>query len=214
MKTNFMIVALLGSIVFSSGCKQTTSISNDSIEDVFPLKVGDSWTYHLQNWTDSVTKVVDTTINILIQSQLNVQGHTTYFYTLGDTNHKNSMYYSGTDLFMGSDSNSSSLSLRYPMSPDEAIVTFDTTNSDGIRQTSKLIFRQSNEPISVPAGQFSCYHYEELRMITFQNKTDTVFLSKLYYAKNVGLVLEEDFLNYTGNRYMSLLEQLLTYVVE
>ncbi len=211
MKYIYSVLLVLCIVAFSEGCKDNVSASDDSIQDIFPLKVGDRWTYHIEEWLNTNFKVTDTIGDIVVQEQAVFKGHQGYLYSLGDTNNENIVYYSGSDLFIVNESNSSTIVLRYPMTTNQKLVLTDTTYPDGSRLTKELVYRQDNEPITVPAGQISCVHYDRLVINYMQNIADTSLVRKLYFTKGIDFVLEEEFEKHQGKPFMIFRESLLSY---
>lgn len=209
-----LVLVFIFTVLFFNGCKNSTSPSNTSIQDVFPLKIGDKWVYHIQNFLSNGATFVDTTTEIFILRQADYQGNSAFVYSLDDTNsidNKNIVYYDATsNVIMLKDGYATTM-LHYPMKENESLTLHDTTYSNGTIKREILVLRESNEPVSTPAGNFICLHYDDLSIRETSNISDTGYKAMLYFSIGTGLVQERDYTEKKkGEYYMNLFQQLVS----
>jgi hypothetical protein len=209
-----LALVFIFTVSFFNGCKTSTAPPSTTIQDVFPLKVGDRWTYHTQNFRLDGTTSVDTTVAIMIVRQATYQGNSAFVYSIGDTNdndNRNIVYYdANSNVTMLKDGFPTTM-LHYPMNDDESLTLHDTTYPDNTISREILVLRQSNETVSVPAGNFVCLHYDDLRIRGTANALDTTYKAILYFSVGTGLVQERDYAEKNkGEYYMNLFQQLVS----
>jgi len=129
MRTTFSLALIfMFAVSIFNGCKTSTAPPSTTIQDVLPLKVGDKWTYHLQNFLPDGTISVDTTTDIFILKQTNYQGNSAFVYSLDDTNNfdnRNIVYYDATsNVIMLKDGYPTTM-LHYPMKENEPLMLHD-----------------------------------------------------------------------------------------
>ena len=180
-----------------SGCKNSSSPSSGSINDIFPLAAGNTWVLQEQEWDGNGTLRLDTTTSILLKSKTVFQGQDGYILSIGgDTTGKTVVYAQGnSDLYtadIGSTTPYIQHILHYPMNDGDSYVLRDTTYSDLTISRDVLVLRSSNEPVTVPAGTFSTVHFDEIFIGGTASKPDTGSINMIYFAKGVGYIQEKD----------------------
>lgn len=197
MKTLIAFLIVVLSVSFFYGCSDDAITPNTyTIQDVFPLKVGNAWTYAVH---DSVELGVpnDYTLKITIDSAITHQGIPGFAGSIGRVGSFGSngiFYYSGPNLYSYNPMyNSGQLVVRYPMSINESVVTFDTLYDDGHRQKEYMRYSYDNTSITVTAGTFGCIVYDTFGLYGTEGTVlDTTSKGKQYYSFDVGLVKDID----------------------
>jgi hypothetical protein len=197
--------------LFLGGCKSSTSPgpSAVTINQLFPLAVGDSWIMQAQSF-DSTGKVLsDMTLPYLtIVGTQQFRGQQAYQALLSISTDTLLFFISGTDLFQVSKYNSANPIVgqyfRYPMNVGESLSLGDSTN---------LILRSTNEAVTVLAKPYSAYHYDET-VVSGKAPYDTLELSQRYFVPNVGMVLDKEYSRDGKGLYMSLQLSLSSYTVK
>jgi len=197
MKTLVTFLLILLSASFFYGCSEDAVTPNTyTIKDVFPMKVGNTWTYVIH---DSIEFGVPSnhTYTVSVDSSTTFQGQPAF---AGSINVDSAfrvdatLYYSGPNLnSIDPTNNSTQLVVRYPMSINESVVTFDTLYDDGHRQKEYMRYSSDNTSITVPAGTFGCIVYDTFGLYGTEGSVlDTTSRGKQYYSFGVGLVKDID----------------------
>jgi hypothetical protein len=197
MKKLLILLAFLF-IILLSGCKNNPTGPTNA-KEIWPLKIGNNWvlkSYHLDslgNITDtlSVTYHVDsdTTIN---GQKIYIINHYTfplYCCNLSDGFYQYSVNQAGHDTLI--------IALKYPVNEGDIFLSgLDTFH-----------VKSTNENISVPAGNFSCIHYEIIGNVVGKTViycTPGVGLIKIeFYSKdsnnNLRLIMKSELISYKIN---------------
>ncbi len=165
--------------------------------DLFPLTVGDLWTYHHQEFRDDGSISLDVNQDELVRSQLVFRGTPTFEISIaGDTLKDLQRYISGTCLYVLTNANKVPhliCELFYPSAIGKTIVLSDTTTPSQYETRLIMILRSATEQVTVPAGTFSCAHFDEYLLQGNPAALDTIPLFSLYLASGVGKVSEKDY---------------------
>jgi len=193
MKIYLYFFALVLSSFLLSSCKNTTDSSSGTPasatkQDLFPLSVGNHWTYHTKGYD---LNTIDTTYTILIANEETYQGHDAFAYTASNYWNDGIYYRSNSDIY-NVVSTTSTFLLRYPMSVGASIVVLDTVYSNGQFNKLTFILKDSNEAVLVPAGTFICYHYDQVQVDGTPSMIDTNTKS-FFYSPGVGLVQQKNY---------------------
>lgn len=195
MKTLIAFLIAVFTMSVFSGCSEDSATPNTyTIQNVFPLKVGNKWTY--QNTYYNLDGSIDTTngsdsVIFLVDSAIVYNSIPAYAMTIVE---KSIMYYLNTDLFMVDQfSGNPRLILRYPMNINETILIKDTTYSSGGRSKNILRYVSDNVSITVPAGTFNCINYEQISLNGEKDALDTTFRSNIYLSFGIGLIKEDSY---------------------
>lgn len=194
------------------GCKSnpSTTSSNTAIQDIFPLKVGNSWTY-LQTYYDTGDTISGT---LSVTGEETYHGFHAYFYSLSGPVY-NIDYYSGPNVYSVAATDkihNPHISLHYPMNIGETFLLDSASWDPPYTETLKLI--QNSELISTPAGVFNCVHFQLFSGNVLQSTTDSTAIRDDYYAPGIGLVRFRDYNMYNGKRYIYSTVELISYVVK
>lgn len=200
---SYLTFALMCLSVLNS-CKDSGSSVgiSSSIQDIFPLKTGNHWAYHLTEFSYPDTILFERAYDVLIRSNQIFQGRPAFEYSFqGDTSGKMLIYYLGTsDVYTVRNSTSFFHALHYPMNVGETFVIKDTIDSGGNIEKEIFILRGANEPISVKAGSFICLHFDRISISGNSAKQDTNSIKKMYYALGKGLIQEDDYSYHSNNQ--------------
>jgi hypothetical protein len=209
---HLLLLCALG--LFLGSCKTSTTPGDTAtLQQLFPLSVGNWWSYHTLEYNNDGTPSADylDTLNILRTEVFqNIQGFVLAFTHSGDPGF---LYYSGADLFSEQDppgSETPYMFLHYPMNTGQAIVVRDTTYSDGNRDQELFIFR-GIESVAVPAGSFSCHHFTRLSISASSNNTPDSSSSDFYYSPGIGLVKNMQSYTSLGQKVTSPITTLTGY---
>jgi hypothetical protein len=182
--------------LFFFGCKQTTTSAPQSgSSDLYPLNVGNSWTYQTRHFDPTGIKIDDTTGIIQITGTEIFQGHQAFKTLFGDTStsvlfwHEAPNYYS---LSLHSPDQPIQNFLRDPMNIGEVITLSDTTFLGTGRYKVTLKFIGSGEFVTSAAGQFSCLHYERTNYSGPPQYLSIDDVEEDYYAAGIGMILSRD----------------------
>ncbi len=213
MKFQSFIISLAFIFFIFFGCKSNpVSAQGGSIQDIFPLKVGDSWTYRQKDFDTSGAVGIDTTGVISVNGEETYNGFHAYHYTI-DSGFV-LLYYSGSDLYSIDPSSTFTpeIILHYPMNIGESRVKDTTLNGTSFRETVTLL--QNSEAVITVAGTFQAVHFLTVDAYLFPNIADTVSIVDTYYAPGVGLVLAKNYEFINNKRYVSRSVELQSYVVK
>jgi hypothetical protein len=218
MKFQPIVFFLAFVFIILPGCKSNpASVQGGSIQDIFPLKVGDSWTYRQTDFNpiDSTQNV--STGSISVDSEETYHGFHAYHYildTLQEISHV-LLYFSGSDLYSVDVNDSTStpqVVLHYPMSIGESRIHDSIIQGTTIRKTVTLI--QNAEPITTLAGAFQTVHFQTVDAYIFQTIIDTSSIADNYYAQGVGMVLSKNYGYMNRKPYLGRTIELQSYVVK
>ena len=220
---HFLFFCLLG--VFFSNCKSPSASKDDpsnnstvdttSIRQLFPLAYGDYWTNDIKQYDTNgfITKEQTQTQELIATTKR----HGALGYVLDDgSSFQQGYFYSDSDVFAfeASDTifNSFGLFLRYPMTPGVPITLEDGIMFNDIYSHTELLFVGKGEEVTVPAGTFSCYHFENITIVTSPDFTDSTKMV-YYLCPGVGLVRETSWTKNSGTMKLENDQQLLSYRV-
>lgn len=189
-------ILLLFACLSYLGCETSSGGGplGETIQNVFPMKVGNSWSYLATSYHVNGGIAEQDTFRFSIDSAGTVNGHAGFYASLFGVGF---LYYSGNDL-MADDltGDKPQFWMRYPMEVGEEIVLKDTVNGS-YREKDIVRLVSKNTTITVPAGTFTCIWYKTTGMDNTLNGTfDTTTTSDFYVALGVGLIKTEDYLYY------------------
>jgi hypothetical protein len=224
MKLHHLLL-LCAFAIFLGGCKSSTSPGDPTtIQQLFPLAYGNYWTYDQKVFnSDGSIQNETTQTNEIIGTQP-VHGHQGFNADFGSG--AGILYFSGSDLLqVQSDSSVPQVMLHYPMYMGQTITLQDTTIVfkvdtavlEILSQNVQLTFHSAGDQVIVPAGTFSCYHFENRSITAYQGgtygKTDTSSLH-LYYSPGVGLIRETVYASDSGTVKLVATQELMSYRVK
>jgi hypothetical protein len=165
MKTFFYCFILLCAVSLLPSCKSGTSpsASNTSIQDIFPLKVGNSWVYAVTEYSSDGTVKGTFPDTIRIVGSTTSQGAPAFEYTQQGADTL-LFYYSGSSDLYSVQRGNASIALHYPMNIGDTYVLSDSIYPSGFEDKYVLILQSNNESVTVPAGSFSSVHYDQLEI--------------------------------------------------
>lgn len=223
MNIRTLCLLLLCAATFGA-CKEsaTSPTADATLAEIFPLKVGNEYHYHLNLYNADGSIELDTTQSVLLRRQQTIIGNTAFEVSVnGDTSGSVFFYYNGTsDLYRAYSYNAVfqiERVLHYPMEIDQPFALKDTTYPDGSVYKTRLVLRSKNESVTVPARTFSCYHYDKIGLSKTPTSStfDTTGIATLYFAPGVGLVLEKDYTSTTNNaQRLAAKFELTSYIVK
>jgi hypothetical protein len=181
MKKLIISFLVLCAAITLSSCSDDPAASGRTVQELFPLKVGNSWKM-LDTDYDPSGNIIDTdTLLITIDSPANDELGFLYY------NNNIDVRYQDPD-----DEHDNDLLIRYPMPPNEILITLDTTYQDSSRKRSLLKLVSENTPVSVPAGTFNCVVYIQYELFG-KGALDTTSYSVQSYSFGIGYVQQENY---------------------
>jgi hypothetical protein len=185
----FCITLLSVSLII--GCSEDPTPSSNTIQQLFPMAVGNSWKMQVVDYdTNGVPSDIDT-MDLVIDSAGTVFGHSGFFTVAGETGF---LYYNGADLRSQNPSHESDnqMVLRYPMAVNEIVITEDTTYPNGYRSQSLFKMVSENTPVTVPAGTFNCVVYMDYNLYG-KGTLDTTSIDILSFSFGKGYIKQESY---------------------
>jgi len=217
MVNRYFISLVLIYIAVLVGCGDSTSTSsNETIQQVFPLKVGNQWIYSYQEFQNDGGLRIDDTSRFFITDESSFLGHTAFTILVnGDTSKQVMFYYVGqSDLYSVELGQYIFIQLRYPINIGKSVALLDTIYPNGDTRKEFIVLRSKNESIIVPAGAFTCLHFDDIKIGGPPDQIDTLTMAREYYALDKGLVKEDDYINgINSNLYLRQSRKLLSYQV-
>ncbi len=178
------------------------------MQQLFPLAIGDTWIVHGQTFDTTGKIITDATYPLLkILGTQQFQGQQAFQALSGISSDTLLFFISGTDLYQVTNFNAQPIIgqyLRYPMNAGETLSLNDST---------KLIFQGNNESVTVSAGTFSCYHFDNI-VISGKAPFDTLSMDRLYLASGIGIVQDKIYSADSKGIYLSLQLSLSSYTVK
>ena len=225
MKTISLVLISAFAALFFSGCKSSTTptspTSTASVQDIYPLKMGDSWTNHRQIFSANGTITFDIIDTLTLPRQITFQGHEAFQQSLTPIDTIGTVWYyynSTSDInFVHHPQSDFEIAhyLHYPMSIGETfILSEDSTSLKNLDEKSALLLRSTNENVTVPAGTFSCVYFEKFGITTTNGVVDTEMYEKLYFAPGVGLVMNKGYIKSAGVTYQQSEQDLVSYIIK
>jgi hypothetical protein len=198
-------ISLLCATMIASMCVGCSSSSTEptagtNIQTLFPMKVGNTWTY--QNINFGATMNDTSAMTVLVYAN-GTFGTTAGFYvsatdTAQGEPDSNFFYFAagGTKLYSVRDlmalTPRSDLSFQYPMPAGDSLVMRDTIYSDSSHSRSVTYLISKAESITTPAGSFSCVHFLTNKYYADPGAQLTLEgTDHIYLAPNVGVVQEK-----------------------
>ncbi len=203
-------------------CKESVTGSQEisiPISDLFPLQVGNDWNYRDVSYYKNGSTRTDT-INFHIRAKSVYQGNPVFeFIAFNDTSTLHLLYYSGSyDLFAKPLTEQTYLILHSSLKLNEEFIAIDSTDGGLTRNRAVLVLRNANEQITVPAGTFNCYHFDRIDLTKKMDSTsfDTTSVLKIFFAKNVGSIMQMNYSPQTPAGVLGLTErqELINYTIK
>ena len=208
-KLLFGLIALALFVTLISSCKKDDNPvgANPPIGDsyIWPLKLGNVWIYKITEYD---------TAGIIIQARFDTTK------ILRDTTISNEKWYqlSESRYFLTNRTNGLwALDLSLPSPSPELLLKYPGLVGDGWNyrvpgggpDSLRVTIVSTSTPITVPAGNYSCYFYRFT-----EQSLPTRAKSEDYFAPNVGPVLEEYFESTTsGSLYKKRRLELISYTL-
>ncbi len=188
----------IGVFIIFAGCKNN-STEPANAKEIWPLKVGNNWVLksHGYDSLGNVTDTINTTFTVI--SDTTIKGIQLYVIKEVINSNSNNIYYCNlSDGFYQylTYKDSLSLILKYPVSIGETFLSgIDTFQ-----------IKSTNEQISVPAGNFSCCHYE--------NTGNSINKTIYYCTPGVGIIKIEAYAKNSQNNFSLILKtELISYKI-
>ena len=203
---------------FFASCKSSTAPHDGTtIEQLYPMSYGNYWIYENQTYNPDGSITDDITQTTEITGTKNFNEHPGFLADFGNGSPPITFFYSGSDLYEvapGSIDPTPFLILRYPMNSGEVFVVPDTANHNSNPDQQQIIFRGSNEPVTVSAGTFNCYHFSELFLSGTRALSDTSEVQELFFSAGIGLIENKIYSKDPRKLALASLYQLKSYRVE
>ena len=180
---------------FFLGCSDSSTepeTQKVTIDSLFPLKIGNSWSVQVKEYSKSTGMLSGTdTTDILVTGNTTFKGLSAFSATFdGDPG---VIYKSGNDLyFVDMPSGFQQLVARYPMTIGQTDKVIDTLVDD---TRTRVFFKllSSNESVTVPAGTFSTYHFQEIDLSGKAEPLDTLGITNTYFTPGTGFIRQTIF---------------------
>jgi len=188
----FIIIVVISFIFFSCSYDKSTNPQVEDQIEIMPLKVGNSWTYNINQFNQNIIKksVITEKITISYENE-NIEVYVLSWYTLvNDSLITDSVFYyykNEDDGLYRYYSNKKELIAKYPIEPNESWTIPGETEELGNGVIIIITLPRSfecvskNEEITTPIGTFECIKYVE-------NSINLISPSYFYYCPGIGLV--------------------------
>src|SRR6187399_2146229 len=132
MKLLSTLALVLCSVSFFAGCSEDSTPNNYTIQNVFPLKEYNSWSYRYSQYNDDGSYSDDFYAYITTEDTTTYKGMSAFeIDVVGNLGEDGVMYYSNDEV--RSSDRPEDLIVKYPMEVDETVTLIDTTYFDGKR---------------------------------------------------------------------------------
>jgi hypothetical protein len=180
-----MPVALLLSIVLFF----QPAPSTDSLEDLYPLQIGNGWSYDYMGATSDPTGYIPNFLNEQVSDTSRYLGHKLFQISQGGIP-KYHLYFDSTTVirYIADTMFSFKTKLLYwPLKVNESTVFMDTLYDGSYLHKIIFVLKDSKTSVTTRAGSFECYHFQQLTLRGNNIHPDTT-VNDLWYAKGTGLV--------------------------
>ena len=213
MKIILRFLLLVFCAAFLYSCSNSTSVGlSGNVTDLFPLKIGNTWTYLIKDY-DTTGKVASQGSDIwTVTSKVDTMGNAVYFFST--QNGPSALYYHGDKLFVFG--NYGLPLLQYPVSRGAVLIRRDTIYaypSDTTVSKSYTTFLGDNVVLDLGFEKFFCSKFEFMSIGGPVSHPDSSNASTLYFAAKKGLVKEADYDFYNKVRYLRRTYELQSYKV-
>lgn len=191
MKSLSALLLALLALSNLTGCSEDPVPSGGTIQQLFPLSVGNSWTLQQTIYDDAGNVTNTDTSRMTIDSTGTVFGHSGFYFS-SDGDHGFYYYQNGIDVRYQDpkDEQDNSIVMRYPMAENEILVIKDTTTEAGYRTKEFIKLISENTSVTVPAGTFNCLTYIKYRL--YGNSTlDTTSYIVMSAAFGKGIIQQD-----------------------
>ena len=189
-------IALL-SVLFLIGCSDDPVPSSNTIQQLFPMAVGNSWNFQNINYDDLGNIAEIDTMDMVIDSAGTSYGHSGFFASIAGM--PSFLFYNNNDLRSRTAFDSDDqMIIRYPMAANEIVITQDTTDADGWRSQSLFKMISENTPVTVPGGTFNCVVYMDYNLYG-KGTLDTSSYDILSFAFGTGYVKHDSYYRRNGS---------------
>src|SRR5688572_12768911 len=191
MKKLIYSLLILCSVSVLSSCSDDPAASGGTVQQLFPLATGNSWTLQQTIYDDAGNVTNLDTSRMTIDSAGSLFGHSG-FHSSSDGDHGFYYYQNDIDLRYQDPKNEedNNIVMRYPMAENEILVVKDTTTEDGYRTKEFIKMISENTSVSVPAGTFNCVTYINYRL--YGNSTlDTTSYIVMSAAFGKGIIKQD-----------------------
>lgn len=193
MKSLSALLLALLALSNLTGCSEDPVPSGGTIQQLFPLTVGNSWTLQQTIYDDAGNVINLDTTRTTVDSAGTVFGHSG-FHSTDHGEHVFFYYQNGIDFRYQNirDETDNHIMIRYPMAENEILVLKDTTTEDGYRTKEFIKLISENTSITVPAGSFNCVTY--INYYLYGNATlDTTSYTVMSFAFGKGLIQRDSY---------------------
>jgi hypothetical protein len=213
MKLLSSLTLVLFSVSFFAGCSEDGTSNNYTVQQLFPLKAGNLWSYSAYEYNDDGSLRDEYYMNIIVDSATTYQGTPAF---AGEMFGEKGILYFQNDQLNGVQTSQPFLIIKYPMAVGQPIIIRDTAYNQ-TRYVTYLQLGSNNEMVTVPAGTFSTLRYDMTRVAITTSvvgtNIDTISGSSTYYAVNVGLIKGEDNSYSGGTKHLTGKYTLYNYTL-
>jgi len=182
-----MPVLLLLSLLFFF--KPEPVPSSDTIEDLYPLRIGNTWSYDYMPPPSDQTLFRAYILNEEITDTARYLNHKLFKISQHGIPKYNLYYDSTTVIRYTADTTYSFKTplLHWPLKVGESIAFLDTVYDGSYLHKIVFFLKDTKAPVTTKAGSFECYHFQQVTLRGDNIHPDTA-LTDLWYAKGTGLV--------------------------
>lgn len=200
---SIMLAAILTLQSCSRSPASPQNIQNSPNLQLFPMAVGNSWTYTKSNYDASGNVTASMNATLTIPRDTTISGETWYFYAYHGT-----IYWTTRAdgvwrwPFTPGEITTPSLYLKYPTVAGDTISDSNTVFTRTITTTLSL-----DSLTTTPLGNFHCVLY---RQSDFRN--DTLYSEEyMYYSPGIGWIATDEYRQDSLGRHKAFRQELISY---
>ncbi|HET9136306.1 MAG TPA: hypothetical protein VFO76_06710 [Candidatus Kapabacteria bacterium] len=163
--------------------------SSDLIEDLYPLQIGNSWSYDFIGANADPMGYMPNYLSEEVTDTSRYLGHKLFQISQGGIP-RYKLYFDSTSVIRYVPDSIYSFKtqlLHWPLTIGETVVFLDTLYNGSYLHKIVFLLQDTKAPITTRAGLFECYHFQQQTYRGNGSHPDTTVID-LWYAKGIGLV--------------------------
>jgi hypothetical protein len=191
----FLVSCLTTLITACSDSNSPTATNNGvTVQELFPMSIGNKWTYHYQEWNDDGSVNEDHPAEITVDSNSYLQNQSAFALTVFGK--PTFLYYVGNSKLVNAKDTSYAL-------------------VSGLNIGTEQLLEDTNAPVTVEAGTFTCYRFDDVtRIKNNAGGLDSNGIDSWYYGIGKGMIKEELVVFPQGKRHTFRIVGLVSYSVK